>query len=163
MSRGFVLAIAGAAALLVLLVTGIFHLQRGDHLEPAGKILKVRSVAADDNDTVAVLDVRIKNDSDVTVVVRDLVITVSPKGGDELPGSVVSASGTKQVFEYYKELGELYNPPLVAQSSIPARRSADWAVAVRFHIPQSEFERRGSLALTVQDRSLLKFTISEKR
>ena len=163
MSRGFLLAIAGAAALLLLLVAGIFYKQRGDHLEPTGKILKIRSVAADENHTVAVLELRIQNDSDVTAVVRDLVITIAPKGGNEMKGAVVSASGMKQVFEYYKELGELYNEPLVSGSRIPARQSVDWSVAARFDIPQSEFERRGSLALTVQDRSLLKFTVSEKR
>lgn len=163
MNRGFLLAIAGAAALLLLLVAGIFYKQRGDHLEPIGKILKVRSVPADENHTVAVLDLRIQNDSDVPLVIRDLFITIAPKGGDDLKGAVVSASGTKQVFEYYKDLGELYNEPLVSGSRIQAHQSADWSVVARFDVPQSEFDRRGSLALTVQDRSLLKFTISEKR
>lgn len=163
MSRGFLLAWAGGLAVVAILIGSVFYAQRGDHLAPNGKILRVRSIAADPQRSIAVLDLRIQNDSDVVAEVRNLEANMELKDGRVVEGVLIASSDAKQLFQYYPALGELYNEPLVRGSRVPAHQSVDWTLAARFDVPEQDFDSRRKLDVAVQDRSLLKFELLEKR
>ncbi len=163
MSRSFLLAWAGGLAVVAVLIASVFYAQRGDHLAPNGNILRVRSVAADPQRSIAVLDLRIQNNSNVAVEVRNLEANMELKDGRGVEGVLIASSDAKQLFQYYPALGELYNEPLVSGSRVPAHQSLDRTLAARFDVPEQEFDSRRKLGVAVQDRSMLKFELLEKR
>ena len=150
------------AAVVALFIAVLFYVKRGDHLEPTGSILKVRSIAADEQRSIVVLDLRIQNDSDIALVVRDLTLTAETADGQEVKGAVISAVDTKQVFQYYPSLGEIYNEPILQGSRIAPRQAADFMLAGRLDMSEQQFAARRKLSVTVQDRSILTFTLLEK-
>ena len=147
---------------VAVLIAALFYKQRGDHLEPTGSILKLRSIAADEQRSIVVLDLRIQNDSDIAMVVRDLSLIAETKDGQELNGTLISATDTKQLFQYYPIMGEIYNDPLTSGSRIAPHQAADFMLAGRLDIPEPELANRRKLAVVVQDRSMLNFTLLEK-
>jgi hypothetical protein len=75
MQKTFLAAFGIGLAIIALAVGGIFLMQRGDRIELPGKILKVRTAPLDENSSIAVIDFRITNPSDVQFEVR-----TGPKG-----------------------------------------------------------------------------------
>ena len=150
-------------AIVAVLIAAVFFKQRGDHLEPAGTILKVRSIASDEQHSIVVLELRIQNDSDVAMRVRDVLMNVKMKDGQEMPGAIISNSDTKQLFTYYPALGEIYNPTLVRDIKISAHQTADFMLAGRIDLPEPQLSERRTISVTVQDRTMSSVTLVEKR
>ncbi len=146
-----------------LLFGGVMYWRGSDQVAPAGQILKVRSVAADDQRSLVVLDVRIANNSDVALEARQVTLKLETKDGNHLEGTLVSGVDSRQLFSYYPALGEAYNEPLIAGSRIPPHKSVDFMVAARLDIPEPELSSRRKLSLLVQDRSGAVAELLEKR
>ena len=96
----------------------------GSHLELKGKILKVRTGALGDGNSIAVLDFRVENTSNIPFVVGNVEVSLEKKNGEMLDGVTTSKSDLKQLFEYNRFLGDQYNDGLGMK--IRLRRTAWW-------------------------------------
>ena len=126
-------------------------MQRGAHIEPAGKILKVRTLALDENSSVAVIDFRVVNSSDYTVIVREVAVTLDQPNGTASDGTVVSEVDARRLFQYYPVLGQKYNDSLIIRDRIKPHETLDRMIAARFEIPVAQLDARKRLKLRVVD------------
>lgn len=126
-------------------------MQRGAHIEPSGKILKVRTLALDDNSSIAVVDFRVVNSSDYTVIVREVTLTTEQPNGATSDGTVVSETDARRLFQYYPVLGQKYNDSLIIRDHIKPHESLDRMIAARFEIPVAQLDARKRLRLRVVD------------
>src|SRR5436190_1706741 len=89
-------------------IAGIFYLQRGAHVELKGSVLKVRTAAMEETSSVAVVDFRFVNNSDVPFVVRTVDVIMESPDGSSTKGFDVAESDAKRLFQYYPVLGQKY-------------------------------------------------------
>jgi hypothetical protein len=136
---------------VLIAVVWIFYMQRGAHIEPAGKILKVRTLALDEGSSIAVIDFRVANTSDYTVVVREVAVTLEQPNGAASDGTVVSETDARRLFQYYPVLGQKYNDSLIIRDRIKPHESLDRMIAARFEIPVAQLDARKRLKLRVVD------------
>jgi hypothetical protein len=136
---------------IAIAVLWIFYMQRGAHIEPAGKILKVRTLALDENSSVAVVDFRVVNSSDYTVVVREVAVTLEQPNGTASDGTVVSEVDARRLFQYYPVLGQKYNDSLIIRDRIKPHETLDRMISARFEIPVAQLDARKRLKLRVVD------------
>lgn len=153
MSKNFIVTFAAGLALVAALIAGVFYSKRGAHLAPNGSVLKVRTQALDDTHTLAIMEVRLANDSDVTMTVRQINLTAETKEGHQLDGTLVSGEDVKQIFSFYPALGPQYNDPLLVRDRIPGHKTIDRMVAARFDAPEAEFAGRKGITIRVEDDS----------
>ena len=136
---------------VAIAVVWIFYMQRGAHIEPAGKILKVRTLALDEGSSIAVVDFRVVNSSDYTVVVREVTVTLEQPNGAAQDGTVVSEVDARRLFQYYPVLGQKYNDSLIIRDRIKPHETLDRMIAARFEIPVAQLDARKRLKLRVVD------------
>jgi hypothetical protein len=138
-------------AVILIAVVWVLYIQRGAHIEPAGKILKVRTIAMDENSSVAVIDFRVENTSDYTVIVKEVTATVEEPGGKLDEGATVAQVDADRLFQYYPILGQKYNDTLKMHDHIKPHETLDRMIAVRFEIPVAQLDARKRLKLRVED------------
>ncbi len=136
---------------IAIAVVWIFYMQRGAHIEPAGKILKVRTLALDENSSIAVVDFRVVNSSDYTVIVREVAVSLDQPNGTDSDGTVVSEMDARRLFQYYPVLGQKYNDSLIIRDRIKPHETLDRMIAARFEIPVAQLDKRKRLKLRVVD------------
>jgi hypothetical protein len=144
----YVLAGIGVVAVAV---TGVFFMQRGAHLEIQGTILKVRTLSADENSSVALIDFRCTNAADYPWVVRSVEVSLTDAKGELLEGTTVSDADATRLFEYFPLMGQKFNDSLVARTRIPPRHTIDRMIAARFEISEKALRARRSLRIRVED------------
>ncbi len=149
MSKPFLAAFGAAVVVIGALIWLGFSNTAGNHLEPTGRIGKVRTVKASDDLTYMVIDFNVKNDSDRDMVVRSIDVTTD--SGDGLTGSLVSASDADAAFRAYPLLGERFNDALKVNDKVPAHQTVDRMVGVRFDAPFDKVEARKSVTLRIED------------
>ena len=145
---GFVLvgvAVMGAAA------AWVFYAQRGAHLVLQGSVSKVRTVAIDENSSVAIVDFRFVNVADYRWVIRNVEVSVTDAQGHAVPGSTVSEVDAARLFEYFPLLGQKYNDSLVARARLEPHRTMDCMIAARFEIPEAQLQTRKGLRVRIED------------
>ena len=138
-------------AVVAAMAGALLWVQRGAHLELAGSIQKVRTLALPDSATVAILDFRFVNTADYRFDVRGVEVLLDTADGRTLSGAVVSEYDARQLFSYYPILGQKYNQTLVARTRIAPHQSLDRMIAARFEIPEQQFEQRKGLRVRVED------------
>ncbi len=136
---------------VAIAVAWMFYINRGAHIEPAGKILKVRTLGLDENSSVAIVDFRVTNSSDYTVVVREVNVTMDAPNGSTIDGETVSETDARRLFQYYPILGQKYNDSLIIRDRIKPRSTIDRMIAARFEIPVARLDARKRLRLRVVD------------
>lgn len=136
---------------VAIAVAWMFYINRGAHIEPAGKILKVRTLGLDENSSVAIVDFRVTNSSDYTVVVREVNVTMDAPNGSAIDGETVSETDARRLFQYYPILGQKYNDSLIIRDRIKPRSTIDRMIAARFEIPVARLDARKRLRLRVVD------------
>ncbi len=147
------LATFGGGLLIVLIVLGsVLYLKQGSHLQPHGSILKTRMQPLDENNSLGVMDVRLVNDSDVDMVVREIDVNLEIAGGHQFSGTLVSGADVPSLFHYYPLLGEQYNEPLRIRDRIRPHSTVDRMVAARFSAPESELQNRQKVIVRVEDQ-----------
>jgi hypothetical protein len=151
LNQRFLTAFGVGLVVIVIAVAWILYMQRGAHIEPKGKILKVRTQALDENSSVAITDFRVENSSDYPVVVRELQVTVEGADGKVYEGSLVAEMDAQRLFQYYPLLGQKYNDTLKMRDRIAPRQTLDRMIAARFEIPQDQLDKRKRLAVRVED------------
>jgi hypothetical protein len=136
---------------VAVVVAVVLYIQRGAHIELKGSIQKVRTLAMDDNSSVAILDFRFVNPSNYGFVVREVKVSLEDKQGRTLDGAVVSEMDAKRLFQYYPMLGQKYNETLLLRTKIGPRQAMDRMVAARFEIPEKLLQDRKQLRIRVED------------
>ena len=86
MSKQFLIFFGVGVLVIVVAVITILSANKGSHLELKGKIMKIRTGALSDQDSIAVLDFRVENPSNVPFVVRQVEVTLEKKDGSTAEG-----------------------------------------------------------------------------
>lgn len=140
-----------ALVALAIAVTLIVSSNKGAHLMLDGKILKVRTGPLGDGNSIAVMDFRVTNPSDLPFTVRDVEISLQQANGEMVDGVTVSKADAKQLFEYNRFLGDQYNPDLGLQDVIPPHATVDRMVAAHFEVGENELEKAKAVHVSIQD------------
>jgi len=151
MSKAFRVAFAVALLVIGFLVWRGFVNTAGNHIEPAGKIGKVRALKVDDNEMIAIVDFNVRNDADIPVVVRSIEAQMEAADGSKVTGGIVAAADLGNFFRNYPAIGEQYNPPLKARDTVKGHDSVDRMVGVRFDVSEDAFDKRKGVVLRVED------------
>ncbi len=138
-------------AVVSLAVAGILSYTKGSHLVLEGKIMKVRTGALSDADSIAVLDFRVQNPSNLPFVVRQVEVTVEKPDGTTVEGVNVAKDDLKRLFQFNRFLGDQYNDALTIRDTVPAHGSVDRMVAARFDLKSHDLESAKAIHLSIQD------------
>ncbi len=137
--------------MIAIVVATVLYMRRGAHIAPQGKILKVRTSALDENSSVAVVDFRMENASDVGLIVREVTVTLQAADGKTYTGSVAAETDAQNLFKYYPLLGQKFNDTLRIRDKVPARQTIDRMIAARFEVADSQLAGRKQLTVRVED------------
>jgi hypothetical protein len=151
LNQTFLTGLGVGLVVVAIAVAWMFYMQRGAHIEPAGKILHVRTLALDENSSLAVVDFRVTNSADYAVVVREVDVTLEAANGASMGGATVSESDARRLFQYYPILGPKYNDSLIIRDRIKPHATLDRMIAVRFEMPVAKLDARKRLRLSVVD------------
>ena len=162
MNRTFMITFAVGIAAVAIVVSGILYMQRGARVGITGQILKVRTAALDENSSIAVIDFRFVNPSNVLFVVRDVAVQMEDNDGKRYAGQVASEMDAKRLFDAVPLLGQKFNDTLIIRDKIAARATADRMVAVRFEAAESRIEARKRFLMRIEDVDGASSEISEK-
>ena len=162
MKNTFAAAFGIGLAIIALAVGGIFFMQRGDKIDLPGKILKVRTAPLDENSSIAVIDFRITNPSDVLFEVRTVTVELVDAAGKSYLGETTSETDAKRLFEAMPVLGQKFNNSLLMRERIGAHVSQDRMIAARFQAPESLLEARKRFVLRIEEVDGKSFEYSER-
>ncbi len=151
MSKRFLIFFGVGIVAVTLGVLAILSSTKGAHLELEGKIIKIRTGALSDDDSIAVLDFRVKNVSDVPFVVREVDVTLEKPNGTTTQGNNISRDDLKQLFSYNRFLGDQYNDSLSIKDTIAPHATVDRMVAARFDVKNRDLEAAKAIHLSIQD------------
>src|ERR1039457_1257122 len=112
MSKQFLMFFGVGVVVIAASVWAILYSHKGAHLDLKGQILKIRTGALSDQDSIAVRDFRVENISDVPFVVRIVEVTVDKQDGTTAESAMISKMDLHQVFEFNRFLGDQYNDSL---------------------------------------------------
>ncbi len=141
------LGLVALAIAVVVILAG----NKGAHLQLEGKILKVRTGALGDGNSIAVMDFRVNNPSNVPFVVRDVDISLEKSNGEMTEGVTVSKADLKQLFQYNRFLGDQYNDGLGLQDTIAPHSTVDRMVAAHFEVGEQDLEKAKAVHVSIQD------------
>ena len=162
MRNSFLVAFGIGLAIIALAVGGIFVMQRGDRIELPGKILKVRTAPLDEDSSIAVIDFRIANPSNILLEVRDVTVEMEDKQGKSYLGQSVSETDANRLFEGLPVLGPKFNPTLVLRDRIGSHGSADRMIAARFQAPMALLDGRKRFIVRIEEVDGKTFEYAER-
>ena len=151
MKNNFAAAFGIGLAVIALAVGGIFLMQRGDRIELPGKILKVRTAPLDEDSSIAVLDFRITNPSNVIFEVRTVTVEMEDNQGKSYLGQSVSEMDAVRLFEGLPVLGQKFNPTLLMRDRLGSHGSADRMIAARFQTPMATLDGRKRFMVRIEE------------
>jgi hypothetical protein len=126
------------------------------------RILKARTAPLDENSTVAVLDIRLTNPSDLVLEIMQVRLEMEDAKRTRVVGDVIGASDTKRVFEAVPVLGQQFLETLSMKQRIPAHSTKDYMVAARFGAPTSEVDARARFVLHLDESDGKTFEFLER-
>ncbi len=150
-SKNFLVMFAIGIVVIAIGIGAVFYLQRGEHLQAKGSVLKARTAELEKTSTLLVLDMRIVNDSDVALVVKSLAMTIEAPDGREVNGAILSPSDIKSTFQYNPLLGEQFTPALTLRDTIPPRTTVDKTIAATFEAFLPELDGRKKVTVRIGD------------
>jgi len=162
MQKGFLVAFAIGLGIIALAVGGIFVMQRGDRMELPGKILKVRTAPLDENSSVAVIDFRITNPSNILFEVRTVTVELEDNQGRSYLGQPISEVDAGRLFEGLPVLGQKFNPTLIMRDRLGSHGSADRMIAARFEAPMALLDGRRRFVVRIEEVDGKTFEYSER-
>ena len=162
MRNNFMVAFGIGLAVIALTVGGIFYMQRGDRMELPGKILKVRTAPLDEDSSIAVIDFRITNPSNILFEVRTVTVEMEDSQGKNYLGQSVSEMDAKRLFEALPVLGPKFNPTLIMRDRIGSHGSADRMIAARFKAPLALLDGRKRFVVRIEEVDGKTFEYAER-
>lgn len=153
MSKPFTIGFGVAVVLIAFLIWRGFVETKGNHLEPTGKIGKIRAEKVDDNEMIAIIDFSLQNDADIEMVVRGMEADLTAADGSTVKGSIIAAPDLDNFFRYYPNIGEKFNPPLKMRDALAGHQSTDRMVGIRFDVPEDTWVKRKGISLRIEDKT----------
>ena len=153
MSKAFLVTFGVAAVGIGVLVWAGFIGTKGNHLEPTGKIGKLRIQDAGDNVAIVIADFSIVNDSDRVMQVRSIEASLEMPDGAVAAASQVPSPDVPKIFKAFPLLGEQFNEPLHLREEIPPHKTVDRMLALRVEAPASLIEKRKRFVVKIEDVS----------
>ncbi len=151
-NRRFLLPLAIGLVTVAIGLGVVFLGTKGAHLSLQGKILKVRTLATDEKNSIAVIDFRVTNEAtQQDFVVKDAIAVVTTADGKAVEGNTIARSDVNRVFDYYKVLGQKFNETLIMRDNVGRGKTMDRMIAVTFELPESELEKRKNMTLRLHD------------
>jgi len=151
MSTRLLIFVGVGVVTIAIAVMVILTANKGSHLQLQGKILKVRTGKLDEGNSIAVMDFRVENPSDLPFTVGNVEVTLERADGKMMDGVTISKSDLKLLFRYNRFLGEQYNDGLGLKDTIAPHSSVDRMVAGHFEVSGQDLENAKSVHLVVQD------------
>jgi hypothetical protein len=145
------LYVLAGIAVLAVAIAWMFYIQRGAHMELKGSILKARTLAIDENSSVAIIDFRVTNVADYVWMVRSVDVSIEDGQGYHIEGSTISDLDAARLFEYYPLLGQKFNSSLTPRTRIQPHQAVDRMIGVRFEVPESQLQTRKSMTLRLAE------------
>lgn len=136
---------------------------KGNHLELNGTILKVRIMPLSPTASLAIVDFRVTDPTDIAFVMKGASLTLEPASGATLEGMTVSKSDIENVFKYNPILGPKFNDVLGIKDRIAPHQRLDRMVGARFEIPESQAEERKAIHLHVEEMDGVTADLVEKK
>lgn len=136
---------------------------KGNHLELNGTILKVRIMPLSPTASLAIVDFRVTDPTDIAFVMKSASLTLEPASGATLEGMTVSKSDIENVFKYNPILGPKFNDVLGIKDRIAPHQRLDRMVGARFEIPESQAEERKAIHLHVEEMDGVTADLVEKK
>jgi hypothetical protein len=149
-------------AVVLVIIAFVFFAKRDDHLAPTGTVLKERTIDLNETTSLLLLDIRIVNDSNVTMSVSNLAMSVDLKDGGTVDGHVLGKSDLMGTFGYFPLLGEKFNEALAVRDEIPPHSKVDRMISASFEVPLAQMDARKKVTLLVEDASGAKAEITGK-
>jgi len=162
MSRSFGIAFAIGLAVIGLLVAGVMFMQRGDAIQIQMRVLKTRTAPLDETSTVAVMDSRVSNPSNLVLEVRQVTVEMVDAAGNTTTGDVIGEGDTKRVFEALPILGQKFLETLSMRQRIAPRSVGDYMVAARFAAPVAQVDARRRFVIHVEEADGKTFDFNER-
>ncbi|MGP0075420.1 MAG: hypothetical protein ACLPWF_26190 [Bryobacteraceae bacterium] len=151
MNKRLLIIFGGAVVAIVIAVVVIVNANKGSHLELQGKIMKVRTGALDAGNSLAVMDFRVENPSDLPFVVRIVEISLEKANGEMVDGVTISKADLKVMFQYNRFLGDQYNEGLGLNDTIAPHSTVDRMVAAHFEVSDEDLQKAKAVHLSIQD------------
>ena len=151
------LAVVGAGVSFLLIGT------KGNHLELNGTILKVRTLPLSEVASLAVVDFRVIDPSDVPFVIKSATLTLETSTGTILDGMAVSKPDVENVFKYNPILGPKFNDVLGIEDRVQAHQHVDRMVAARFEISDAQADDRKAIHLHIEEMDGVTADFVEKK
>ncbi len=151
MSKQLLIFIGLGVVAIAIAVVVILAGNKGSHLQLQGKILKVRTGELGEGNSIAVMDFRVENPSDVPFVVRNVEISAEKPNGEMVDAITVSKVDLKQMFQYNRFLGDQYNDGLGMKDTIAPHSTVDRMVAGHFELSEQALEKVKAVHLSIQD------------
>ena len=151
MSKQFAIFFGVGVVVIAIAVALILSSTKGSHLVLNGKVLKVRTGALSEDDSIAVMDLRMENPSNLAFVVRQVEVTLEKKDGSMADGFVIAKGDLKQLFQYNRFLGDQYNDSLTIKDQIAPHATVDRMLAARFEVKKDDLEAAKAIHVSIQD------------
>ncbi len=151
MNKRILIFFGAAAVVITIAIVLILSANKGAHLQLEGKILKVRTGSLAEGHSIAVMDFRVTNPSDVPFIVRIVEISLEKANGEMVDGVTVSKADFKQLFQYNRFLGDQYNDGLGLKDTIAPHSTVDRMVAAHFEVDDKDLDKAKAIHLSVQD------------
>ena len=135
MSKQFWIFLIVGIAIVAVGISTLWVGTKGNHLELAGDILKVRVLPLSPVASLVVVDFRVRNISDIPFVMKSATLTMDSAKGELLESTTVSKSDIETVFQYNPILGPKFNDVLGIKDRIAPHQKLDRMVGARFEIP----------------------------
>ena len=163
MSKQFWMFLIVGLAVVGIGIGFIWMGTKGNHLVLSGTILKVRILPLSPTASLAIVDFRVTDPSDIPFVMKGASLTLEPASGDTLDGMTVSKSDIENVFKYNPILGPKFNDVLGIKDRIEPHQRLDRMVGARFEIPESQAEERKAIHLHVEEMDGVTADLVEKK
>jgi len=151
MSQRFLIFFGVGVVAVALAVVAILSYTKGSHLVLQGKIMKIRTGSLSDNDSIAVIDFRVENPSDLPFVVRTVEVNMEGRDGAMMEGANVAKEDLQRLFKYNRFLGDQLNDALTIKDTVPPHSTVDRMVASRFDVKNQDLEAAKAIHLSIQD------------
>jgi hypothetical protein len=162
LTRTFLVAFGIGLAVVAILIVGALVTTKSGHLSVQGKVMKVRPLSTDPQNTLVVVDFRAHNEAQIPFMSREAKVTVTKADGSEVEGDTIAQSDMDRVFDYYKILGPKYNPVLIQRDRIKGGETMDRMVAASVALPEADIGKRKNLTVRLYDVDGQTFDIKEK-
>ncbi len=149
-------------AVVIVIIAFVFFAKRDDHLAPTGTVLKERTIDLNETTSLLLLDIRMVNDSNVSMSLSNIAMSVDLKDGGTVDGHVLGKSDLMGTFGYFPLLGEKFNEALAVRDEIPPHSKVDRMISASFEVPLAQMDARKKVTLLVEDASGAKAVITGK-